>query len=167
MATPDFLREFRTLHEKYKSGAITPAERAQYERGRVQLNSIVMVSQALGHTGRTLRATLRMAKVLKVEIRPENGTPMKASTINLSTGGFASLLPMGLRVGQAADFTLFLPTGAGRTSPMVGRIKVASSRPQTSTFRVSFRFEPLEPAAKDMLDVALIDAVLERFNAMP
>jgi hypothetical protein len=167
MGTPEFLQEFKTLHSKAKNGSMTPAERARYEALRPQFNTMVMVAQAIGHTGRTLRATLRMAKVLKVELRPDGSDPIKASTIDLASGGFASLLPVGMRVGVSADFTLFLPNGAGRTTPLVGRVSVASSRPQTSVFRVSFKFEKLEPQAKEQLDITLIDAVLERFSSMP
>jgi hypothetical protein len=167
MSTPEFLREFKALHEKAKRGSLAPAERARYDALRPQFDRMVMIAQQLGHAGRTLRATLRMAKLLKVEIRPDGGEPVRASTIDLASGGFASLLPAGMRVGAGADFTLFLPAGAGRTTPIVGRVTVASSRPQTGAFRVSFKFEPLEREAKELLDVTLIDAVLERFGEMP
>ena len=164
MGTFEFLAEFRALHDKAKNGTLTAAERPRYDMARSQFARMVLVAQQLGHAGETLRSSLRMAKMLKVELRPEDGEPLRASTINLASGGFAVLLPTGLRVGKKAGFTLNLPAMGGGTSPITGRVVVASSRPQTSLFRVSFHFENLEPAAAEQLDMALIDAVLERFT---
>jgi len=161
----EFITEFRALHDKAKKGALTPGERARYETARLQFGRMVAVAQELAHTGKTLRSSLRMAKMLKVEIRPDDGDPVRASTIDLASGGFAVLLPTGMRVGRPAAFTLHLPalTGTG-TAPIEGRAVVASSRPQTTLFRVSFRFENLAPSATQHLDMALVDAVLERFT---
>src|SRR5262249_14126452 len=123
--------------------------------------------QQLGHTGQTLRATLRMAKMLKVELCPDGGELVKASTIDLASGGFATLLPTGMRTGSGAAFTLYLPGAGGGSNPITGRVAGASSRPQARLFRVSFRFEALEPKAKELLEIAIIDAVLERITKMP
>ena len=163
MGIPDFMQEFKVLHDKLKNGTLTPSERLRYEVARSQFGRIALVAQQLGHTGQTLRATLRMAKMLKVELRPDGGEPMKTSTIDLASGGFATLLPTGMRHGIGAGFTLYLPAAGGGTAPITGRVAVASSRSQTSLFRVSFRFEPLDAKSKDMLEIAIIDAVLERF----
>ncbi|MDF2695532.1 MAG: type pilus assembly PilZ [Labilithrix sp.] len=168
MGTFEFLTEFKALHDKAKNGTITPAERSRYQMARTQFERIVLIAQQLGHTGQTLRSSLRMAKMLKVELRPDEGDVLRASTIDLASGGFAVLLPSGMRVGKGASFTLHLPATSGSgTSPISGRASVASSRPQTTLFRVSFRFEGLPPDARDQLEIALIDAVLERFMKTP
>jgi hypothetical protein len=168
MGTFEFLTEFKALHDKAKKGTITPDERLRYRMARSQFERIVLISQQLGHTGQTLRSSLRMAKMLKVEIRPDEGDLLRASTIDLASGGFAVLLPAGMRIGKRAAFTLHLPSGSGAgTTPISGRVAVASSRSQTALFRVSFRFEGLAQEAQDQLDTALIDAVLERFMRMP
>lgn len=165
MGTIEFIKDFKALHEKAKNGTLNPSERVRYESARTQFARMVVVAQQLAHTGQTLRATLRMAKMLKVEIRPEDGPPFRGSTIDLASGGFAVLMPSGMRVGKGAGFTLHLPapTGGG-TAPIDGRVVVASSRPQTTLFRVSFHFQELLPSAKEQLELALIDAVLERFT---
>lgn len=163
MGTTEFLAEFRALHEKAKNGTLTPAERPRYETARSQLLRMLVIAQQLGHGGQTLRANLRMAKMLKVELRPDDGEPIRGSTIDLASGGFAVLLPNGLRVGKRGAFTLHLPATGGGTSPISGRVVVASSRPQTSLFRVSFHFDDLDARAAEQLDMTLIDAVLERF----
>jgi hypothetical protein len=159
MSANAFVTQFRRLHEKAKSKTLTAAERLEYTAGRSQLMRLVIVAQQMGHAGATLRSNLRMAKLLKVELRPEGGDTMRVSTIDLASGGFAALIQGGLKVGHSAAFTLHLPGGA----PMTGRCVVASSRPQSGAFRVSFRFDNLSPAAQEQLDMVLIDAVLERF----
>jgi hypothetical protein len=164
MAALDFIAEFKALHEKAKNKTLTPAEKARYQAARMQLAGLVTIAQQLGHAGRTLRSSLRMAKMLKVEIRPNEGEPIKSATIDLASGGFAILCPTAMKIGASAAFTLSLPNpSGGGTSPMTGRASVASSRAQGGLFRVSFKFEPLHPDAQEQLDMALIDAVLERF----
>ncbi|MBN9162528.1 MAG: hypothetical protein BGO98_45795 [Myxococcales bacterium 68-20] len=165
MGTFEFLTGFRALHDKVKNGTLTAAERPCYDMARSQLTRMLMVAQQLGYPGDPLRSSLRMAKMLKVELRPDDGEPIRASTIDLASGGFAVLMGAGMRVGKKAGFTLNLPAmGGGGTSPISGRVVVASSRPQTTLFRVSFTFENLEPAAAEHLEMTLIDAVLERFS---
>ena len=165
MSTLEFLTELKALHDKAKKGTLTEAERPRYYGARAQLGRFALIAQQIGHSGQTLRSHLRMAKMLKVEIRPDEGDLVRSSTIDLAAGGFAVLMPTGMRVGKGAGFTLHLPglTG-GSTTPITGRVTVASSRPQTTLFRVSFRFEELHPSAQEQLDFALIDAVLERFS---
>jgi hypothetical protein len=164
MGTLEFLTEFKALHAKAKNGSLLPVERARYEAGRTQLERLLIVAQQMGHSGQTLRSNLRMAKMLKVEITPDDGPPIKASTIDLASGGFAALIPAGLRTGKSAKFALYLPAAGGGSSPISGRVVVASSRPQTALFRVSFRFENLDAVAKEQLTMVLIDAILERFT---
>ncbi len=167
MAIPEFVAEFRTLHAKLKNGTLTAAERTRYQALRAQFGNFALVAQHLGHAGKTLRADFRMAKVLKVEVRAAGtAEPLKTTTIDLASGGFASLVPVSMRVGSTADFTLYLPKAGGGSTPIQGKVSVASSRPQTALFRVSFKFEQLDPAAREQLEIALVDAVLERFNAM-
>ncbi|HVH46334.1 MAG TPA: PilZ domain-containing protein [Labilithrix sp.] len=164
MSTIEFVAYFKELHEKAKSGSLTPSERVRYDSARAQFVRLVMVSQQLGHAGETLRSNLRMAKMLKVELRPDEGPPLRLSTMDLASGGFAVLLSGGMKVGKSVAFTLFLPNpNGGGTTPVTGRCVVASCRPQTALFRVSFRFEALPPPVQEQLDIALIDAVLERF----
>lgn len=164
MGTLEFLAEFKALHEKAKNGALTPPERKHYEQARTQFGRMVVIAQQLGHTGQTLRSNLRMAKVLKVELRFGEGEPIRASTLDLASGGFAILMGNTMKVGASAAFSLYLPPGAGSSGPIAGRVVVASARPHGALFRVSFRFETLHPTAQEQLEMALIDAVLERFS---
>ncbi len=165
MSTLAFIAAFRAMHDRAKSKPLTPAERAEYAEARRQFARVITVAQQLGHAGQTLRAGLRMAKMLKVEVKPEGGDALRVSTVDLSSGGFAALTQSGLRVGTPITFTLHLPkVPGGGTSPISGSGRVASSRAQTTIFRVSFVFDTLEPSAQEQLDIALVDAVLERFK---
>lgn len=166
MSPTDFISHFKALHDKAKLGKLSAEERTQYTVGRAQLGRMLLVAQQLTHSGQTLRADLRMAKMLKLELRPDDGELLRTSTIDLASGGFAVLLPLGLKTGKGSAFTLLIPSSAGGgTTPISGRCKVASSRPQTGVFRVSFKFDALAPDAQEQLDIALIDAVLERFKS--
>jgi hypothetical protein len=166
MSVPQFVAELRALHAKAKSGTLSQIERARYETARDQLARLVMVSQQMSHSGQTLRAAFRMAKVFKVEVKSPDAPPIRASTIDVSNGGFAALLPTSLRVKSRVAFTLTLPNapGGGGTAPITGHALTASVRQQGTLFRVSFHFEPLEREAKNQLELTLIDAVLERFG---
>lgn len=164
-AALQFIAEFTQLHEKAKKGVLTGVERSRYADARVQFQRFTVIAQQVGQAGSTLRSSLRMAKMLKVEIRPDEGQAEKTSTLDLSLAGFAVLLPTGMRSGKAAAFTLHLPAAAGAgTNAIQGRCVVASSRPHTRAFKVSFKFEDLAPEMHEQLEMALIDAMLERFR---
>jgi hypothetical protein len=164
MSTPEFIAEFRQLHERAKKGALTPVEKNRYVIARAQFERIVVIAQEIGHSGRTLRSTLRMSKLLKVEVKPNGGDAIKSSTIDVSSNGFAMLVSAGMVVGRTGTFALHLPKIGGGSEPVSGRCRVASSRTQSGLFRVSFHIVELSPDNQQRLDFALIDAVLERFD---
>lgn len=159
--TLQFIAEFRNLHDKLRGGTITPGERKRYADQRQQFVRMMVLSQQIGMTGQTLRSDLRMAKMLKVEIRADGFPVERVTTQEIATKGFSALMPKALQVGSMAGFTLFLPKPA---SPITGRVTVASARQQGSLVKTSFKFEALLPAAAEQLDIALIDAVFERLT---
>lgn len=160
-----FIAELRALHEKAKGGALTAAERSRYTDARQRIEKLVVAAQQLAHAGKPLRADLRMAKMLKVELRPDDGDSTRTSTLDLASGGFAVLLGTAMPTGRGAEFTIHLPAQAsGPTPPISGRCSVVGSKPQTGAFRVSFKFDKLALEMQERLEMALIDAVLERFK---
>ena len=165
MTTLAFITRFRELHEKAKSGALAASDRGEYEHSRRELGRLLLVAQQMSHGGRTLRAALRIAQLIKVEIDLGGSTPERTSTMDLASGGFAALLPASQPVGKVAAFTLQLPAfSGGGTQAVKGTGKVASSRSQGSLHRVSFSFESLGPQDREILDMAIIDFVLRRFT---
>lgn len=166
-AALQFIAEFTELHEKAKKGVLTGIERSRYADARAQFQRFTLIAQQVGQAGSTLRSPLRMAKMLKAELRPDQGSPEKTSTLDLSLAGFAVLLPSAMRAGAGAGFTLHLPAAGAGTSAISGRCTVASSRPHMRAFKVTFKFETLAPDAQEPLEMALIDAALERFRRGP
>ena len=163
MSTLTFIDRFRELHEKAKGGTLPAPLRAEYEQARRELGRLMMVAQQMSHEGRTLRAALRIAQLIKVEL-DLGGAPEKTSTMDLASGGFAALLPAGQPVGRAVPFTLHVPAFSAGTKPLKGTAKVASSRLQGRLHRVSFAFEKIAPADQEHLDMVIIDFVLRRFT---
>ena len=164
MSTLAFISRFRELHEKAKTGSLAVQDRAEYQHARRDLGRLLLVAQQLSHNGKTLRAALRIAQLIKAELDLGGSSPERTSTMDLASGGFAALLPASQPVGRVVGFTLHVPafTGAG-TQPIAGKAKVASSRSQGSLHRVSFAFESLTPENQELLDMAIIDYVLRRF----
>lgn len=164
MSTKAFIERFRALHEKAKNGTLSSVDRGEYENSRSTLGRLMLVAQQATHSGKTLRAGLRIAQLLKVEI-DLGGTPEKTSTMDLASGGFAALLQGSQPVGRIAKVTLYIPTGSSSgAQPLACTAKVASSRQQGALHRVSFTFDTLSAADREKLEIAIIDFVLRRFT---
>jgi PilZ domain len=164
VSTATFINRFRELHDKAKAGSLQPALRTEYEQSRRELGRLMVVAQQMSHGGKTLRAALRIAQLIKVELGLGGPAPEKTSTMDLASGGFAALLPAGQPIGKVVTFTLQVPAFPSGTQPLHGAAKVASSRPQGGLHRVSFSFEKLAPADQEHLDMVIIDFVLRRFT---
>ena len=165
MSTLAFISRFRQLHDKAKSGALAPQDRGEYEQSRRELGRLLLVAQQMSHTGKTLRGALRIAQLIKVEIDLGGSAPERTSTMDLASGGFAALMSSSQPVGRNVAFTLHLPAlSGGGTTSVKGTGKVASTRPQGGLHRVSFTFETMTPADRELLDMSIIDYVLRRFT---
>lgn len=165
MNTLAFIVRFRELHEKAKGGTLAPHDRPEYEQARRELGRLLLVAQQMGHHGKTLRGALRIAQLIKAEIDLGGSAPERTSTMDLASGGFAALLPTSLPVGRVLGFTLHVPAfSGGGTQPIKGKGKVASCRAQGTLHRVSFSFESMLPADRELLEMAIIDYVLRRFT---
>jgi hypothetical protein len=165
MSTLAFITRFRELHEKAKTGGLGPGDRGEYEQSRRELGRLLLVAQHMNHGGQTLRGALRIAQLIKAELDLGGSSPERTSTMDLASGGFAALLPAGQPLGRVVGFTLHVPAFAGGgTQPIRGKAKVASSRVQGGLHRVSFAFDAMPPADREVLEMALIDYVLRRFN---
>jgi hypothetical protein len=160
------IARLRALHEKAKRGTLNAAERIQYDDHRRELARVMLVAQNMTHGGQALRGALRVAQVVKVEIDLGGPAPERTVTIDLATGGFAVVLPLGQPVGRKVSFTLMLASApGGGPHAMKGTARVASSRQQGATFRVSFAFEDVDPKDVGHLEMVILDYVLARFGA--
>lgn len=160
-----FIARFRGLHEQAKAGTLPQTDRGEYEQARRELGRLLLVAQQMSSGGPTLRSSLRIAQLVKVDLQLVSSRPERTSTMDLASGGFAVLLPSSLPLGRVVPFTLHLPALAGGgTQPMSGTSKVASARIQGGLHRVSFSFDSLAPADREHLDITIIDYVLSRFT---
>jgi hypothetical protein len=164
VSTLAFINRFRELHEKAKHGSLAPNLRAEYEQLRRELGRLMIVAQQMNRGGQTLRANLRIAQLVKVELDLGGPVPEKTSTMDLASGGFAAVLPASQPVGKSVGFLLQVPAFSSGTQPLRGTAKVASTRVQGSLHRVSFAFEKLPAADQEHLDMVIIDFVLRRFT---
>ncbi|HSO39016.1 MAG TPA: PilZ domain-containing protein [Labilithrix sp.] len=164
MSRGAFIERFRELHEKAKAGSLSPMQRAEYEQSRRELGRLMLVAQQMNHRGQTLRAALRIAQLIKVELDLGGPSMEKTSTMDLASGGFAALLPGSQPLGRLVTFKLQVPAFPSGTQPLGGSAKVASSHPQGGLHRVSFAFAKLTPEDQEHLDMVIIDFVLRRFT---
>ncbi|AKV02108.1 type IV pilus assembly PilZ [Labilithrix luteola] len=163
MTTGQYIARFRELHDRAKSGSLNEKELVEYRQARTEFSRLMMVAQQLNRSGKTLRSTLRIAQLFKVELDLGAPPAVRTTTVDLATGGFAALLPMNEPLGKVVGFTLNVPVVGNAPSAIRGTARVASSRPHGGLFRVSFTFEPLKPAEQEQLEVVIIDSVLARF----
>ena len=169
MSTFAFIARFRELHAQAKKGglALSPDQRAEYEEARLELGRTMMLAQQMTRGGKTLRSTLRVAQLIKVDLDLGTGAPERTSTIDLASGGFAVLLSRGLPVGGPLQFTLFLPASGSGAKLVSGLGKVASSRAHGTLHRVSVAFDAIDGNGLEHLEIVIVDAILARFQEQP
>lgn len=161
----DFLSRFAALHRQVKEGKLSNADRSLYEKLRREFCRLMVVAQNASTAGRTLRASLRVAQMLKADIGRPDSQVERTSTIDLADGGFAVLLGEPLEIGETVAFTLF--TGPKADARAIrGSARVASSRIHGASFRVSFAFVELAADDRAALEILIIDSVLARFGGL-
>jgi hypothetical protein len=149
------------LHEKARRGPLQPEEVEAYREAREDLAAMLVAAQRLNlNPGQAAREAMRVARILPLELELESG-PARGETLDISTGGFSSVLQRALQPDQTIGFTLQL-----RSGPLQGRARVASISQQGASIRISFRLEGASPAAVELLATEVMDAALEQFATM-
>jgi hypothetical protein len=159
---PDpWLTQFKLLHERARKGTLTPEETQLYNVSREQLAQMLAKVQGLNQKpGETARQTFRVAVVLPVELTLPEGA-LRAVTLDVGRGGFASILQKLPEQRDALGFVLKLPGGG---EPLAGRVRVVESKKQIGNFRVSFAFIQLGEKEADLIERVLLDSVLARLG---
>ncbi|MCA1828656.1 MAG: PilZ domain-containing protein [Myxococcales bacterium] len=148
---------FRWLHEKARGGALPPEEAQAYQEAREDLAAMLVAAQRLTlNPGQTAREALRVVRILPLELHHATG-PVRAETLDISTGGFSAVLSRAMQPDEAVEFSLRIGTG-----PVRGRAKVANIQQQGAAIRVSFRIEGLSPADVERMGSEVMDAALEQ-----
>jgi len=152
----DWISAFRELHERARRGALTASELAAYRSGRDELARALLAAQRLTlKSGETPRQALRVSRALQVELDLPT-TRQRAVTVDLSTGGFSTLLDKAPPVGDDMGVSLRLPAA----DPVVCRARVTDVRPQGNHVRVAARFEAMPAADRERLELFVFDTVL-------
>ncbi len=156
-----WLNDFSDLHVRAKQGTLTGQQLEEYVRAREELAEALLLSQkASAHPEMELRRALRVAQALPVELEMARGRTM-AITLDLSSGGFSTLLSDAPEVGTTMGFKLRLGRGL---APVTGRARIVNAVPQTGAFRVGFYFDEVPSEDRERVDYVVVDAVLKQFG---
>lgn len=152
----EWISTFRELHERARRGALTPGEQNAYRAGRDELARALLAAQRLTlKSGETPRQALRVARALQLELDLATSR-QRSVTIDLSTGGFSTLLDKAPPVGDDMGVSLRLPAA----DPVVCRARITDVRPQAGHVRVAARFEGMPVADRERLELFVFDTVL-------
>ncbi len=162
MAPPPSLAEwmkgFRALHERARSGKLSGDELETYRAARDELARALLSAQRLTvKPGETPRSSLRVARALQVDLDMLTSTA-RAITVDLSTGGFACLLAKAPPAGDEVGFSLRLP-GA---EALAGKVRVADVKAQQGNVRVSFQFAGMTGDDRERVEMFVFDTVLSQ-----
>jgi hypothetical protein len=112
MGLADWLAAFRDLHEQAVAGTLGEADWVVYRQGREELARALLAAQRLAlRPGETPRQALRVARALQVDLEWTKGQ-VRALTVDLSVGGFATLLAKAPASADEVKYALKLPGGA-------------------------------------------------------
>jgi hypothetical protein len=161
MSIADWLRVFRTLHERAKAGALSSEDAEVYRGGCDELARALMAAQrATPRPNEAPRHALRVARALQVDLE----TPLshvRAMTVDLGATGFSAILAKAPRAGEELSATLKVPGG----TPIVATVVAAEARQQTGSVRVAFTFRKLPDAERAVLETLVIDTALSQIAA--
>jgi len=156
MGLPEWLLEFKALHERSRAGTLAGEELKAYEGCRQELVRAILTLQRLGlKKGQIPRERLRVQLRLEVQL-VIRGWKLLASTLDVSSGGFSALISYQPSVGEQAEAQLALPGGKRLTT----RASIGAVTRDGATFRTSFIFEALDPEARSLLEFLVFDTVL-------
>jgi hypothetical protein len=156
MGLAEWLAEFRELHERARRRVLAPVEEAAYRSGRDELARALLAAQRLTlKPGETARQALRVARALQVDIDMLTSAA-RAVTVDISTGGFATLLAKAPPLGDEVGISLRLPA----SEPLVCKARVTDVKVLTGNVRVAFQFSSLPAEEKERLELFVFDTVL-------
>jgi hypothetical protein len=158
MALADWLRVFRTLHDRAKKGGLSGSDAEDYRVGCDELSRALIAAQRLTlKPGEVPRHALRVARALQVDLETAT-SHVRATTVDLCVGGFSALLAKTPPAGEEQKATLRIPGG----DPIVATVAPGELKPQPGAVRVSFTFRNLEDADRRRLELLVMDTALSQ-----
>jgi hypothetical protein len=155
MSLADWLRVFRSLHERAKKGELTGRDAEDYRAGCDELARALLAAQKISlRPGEAPRHVLRVARALQVTLDTKI-SHSRATTVEVSVAGFSVLLGKA-PPNEPQTATLRLP-GA---EPLVVDVVPGEQKQQPGTVRVAFLFQKLPDAARARLELLVIDTAL-------
>ena len=157
MSLADWLRVFRTLHERAKKHELKDKDLEDYRAGCDELARALIAAQKLTlKQGETPRHVLRVARSLQVTIEGKV-TNVRATTVEVSVAGFSALLGKVPPHDDELTASLRIP---GAEKPLQAPVTAGEAKQLGGTVRVAFLFGKLPDEARAQLETLVIDTAL-------
>ena len=111
--------------------------------------------------GQTAREAMRVVRQLPLELKLGSGAAVRGQTLDISTGGFSSVLARALQPDEQVEFAVTLGSGL-----LTGHARVASVQQQGAAIRASFKLDGVARSDVERLGTEVIDAALEHLAAI-
>jgi PilZ domain len=154
----DWLAGVLALRAAARVGALDAGGLRRYRAARDDLLQVLLLGQLIMHEfGHPARQFVRMVTALQVDLCAP-GIKLRASTLDISTGGFSALVGMAPAAGVEVMFSIRLPG----TAPVKGTARVIGAIRRAGHMRVSFAFAGLAEDAREQLNSFISDALLNQ-----
>jgi c-di-GMP-binding flagellar brake protein YcgR len=162
MSLAEWISRFRAMHERAKEGRLSPEERGGYHSAREELaRAFVAAQRVQTRPDQKARQAIRVSRALQADLDlPSEKEMIRATTLDLSVGGFGALLAKAPPPNEKARFTLRLPGG----ERLQGEARVVGTQQGLGSARVAFRFEGLGGDAIERIELLVFDTVLEQLD---
>lgn len=158
MSLAEWLRSFRALHDRARSGSLAPGEVAGYRAGRDELaRAMLAAQQVMMKAGELPRRQLRASRALQVDL-DFGKERARAVTLDVSAGGFGVLLARPPVPGDPVRIALRLPD----QEPVSCVARVVDVKVLPGNARASFAFTGLSPDDVERLEIFVFDCVLDQ-----
>ncbi len=157
MSLADWLRVFRSLHERAKKGELQGNDEADYRGACDELARALIAAQKISlKPGEVPRQVLRVARAMQVTLETKTSS-VRATTIDVSVAGFSVLVGK-VPPHEEQTATLRVP-GA---EPIVEEVLPGEVKQLTGTVRVAYLFQKLPEPARRRLEMLVIDTALSQ-----
>jgi len=156
---PERVRALADGHARAKRNELRGLGLSTYHAERGDLVRTLLAAQPL-REGQQPRRSLRVDCAFQASLRFRDETT-RATTLNISTGGFALRLKRAPDVGSEAKVALRIPWGEA----VYGDARVANlQQAADGSARVGYQFVAIEATAARRLELAIFDALIERLQ---
>ena len=147
---------FRDLHERSRRGQLGARDLALYRAGRDELARTLLAAQKLTlRPGEMARQALRVRRALQVDLDLVT-TTARATTVDVSAGGFSTVVEKAPPVGEEISYRLRIPAG----ETVAGKARIVDAKAQAGNVRLACQFLNLAPDEREALEMFVFDTVL-------